>query len=64
MEKTFSVDQAKHIIEAHHTHNERAFIEYTDFSWEANDTKMDPDWQEVAFIDSWSREKKARGDER
>ena len=28
-ERTFSVDQTKHIIEAHHEHNERAFIDYS-----------------------------------
>lgn len=27
------------------------------FQWEANDSICDPDWQEVAFIQSWAREK-------
>lgn len=26
------------------------------FSWDANDTVCDLDWQEVAFIKSWARE--------
>lgn len=26
------------------------------FSWESNDKKCDPDWQEVAFIRAWARE--------
>ncbi len=26
------------------------------FSWDANDDKCDPDWQEVAFVESWARE--------
>lgn len=28
------------------------------FSWDANDEICDPDWQEVAFIQAWNREKK------
>jgi hypothetical protein len=31
------------------------------FSWEANDSVMDSDWQEVAFIQSWAREITASG---
>lgn len=27
------------------------------FSWEVGDQVCDPDWQEVAFIQSWAREK-------
>jgi hypothetical protein len=27
------------------------------FEWDANDTECDPDWQEVAFIQAWGREK-------
>jgi hypothetical protein len=27
------------------------------FSWEADDQVCDPDWQEVAFIQPWAREK-------
>ena len=27
------------------------------FEWEANDEVMDRDWQEVAFIKAWGREK-------
>lgn len=26
------------------------------FSWAADDEKMDPDWQEVAFVQAWGRE--------
>lgn len=28
------------------------------FSWDCDDTVCDPDWQEVAFIEAWGREKK------
>ena len=28
------------------------------FQWEADDKVCDPDWQEVAFIQAWAREKK------
>jgi len=28
------------------------------FSWEADDEKMDSNWQEVAFIKAWQRESK------
>jgi len=28
------------------------------FEWDANDEICDPDWQEVAFIQAWGREKK------
>ena len=27
------------------------------FSWDADDEECDPDWQEVAFIKAWAREK-------
>ena len=27
------------------------------FQWDGNDTVCDPDWQEVAFIQAWGREK-------
>lgn len=27
------------------------------FVWESNDKLCDPDWQEVAFIQAWTREK-------
>ena len=27
------------------------------FEWEADDEICDPDWQEVAFIQAWAREK-------
>lgn len=27
------------------------------FEWDADDAEMDPDWQEVAFVKSWAREK-------
>jgi hypothetical protein len=27
------------------------------FQWEADDEACDPDWQEVAFIQAWGREK-------
>lgn len=27
------------------------------FSWDADDDKCDPDWQEVAFVQAWAREK-------
>jgi len=27
------------------------------FSWHDEDTVMDPDWQEVAFIEAWARRK-------
>ena len=26
------------------------------FSWNADDKKCDPDWQEVAFVEAWGRE--------
>lgn len=26
------------------------------FEWDADDAVMDPDWQEVAFIQSWARD--------
>lgn len=28
------------------------------FQWEAGDNECNPDWQEVAFVESWAREKK------
>lgn len=28
------------------------------FAWDVNDTICDPDWQEVAFVEAWAREKK------
>lgn len=28
------------------------------FSWDGNDPVCDPDWQEVAFVQAWAREKK------
>lgn len=30
------------------------------FEWESSDPVCDPDWQEVAFIPAWAREKKTR----
>lgn len=27
------------------------------FSWDADDEECDPDWQEVAFVQAWGREK-------
>ena len=27
------------------------------FSWESDDGECDPDWQEVAFVEAWAREK-------
>lgn len=27
------------------------------FSWDCDDLECDPDWQEVAFIKAWAREK-------
>ena len=27
------------------------------FRWDVNDTICDPDWQEVAFVKAWGREK-------
>jgi hypothetical protein len=27
------------------------------FTWTDADTEMDPDWQEVAFVKAWAREK-------
>lgn len=27
------------------------------FSWDGDDEKCDPDWQEVAFVKAWAREK-------
>lgn len=27
------------------------------FSWEVGDEVCDPDWQEVAFVEAWAREK-------
>jgi len=31
------------------------------FSWECGDDECDPDWQEVAFIKAWAREKPLNG---
>ncbi len=28
------------------------------FEWDSDDNIQDPDWQEVAFIESWGRERK------
>lgn len=28
------------------------------FEWDADDAAMNPDWQEVAFVKSWAREKR------
>ena len=33
------------------------------FSWDAEDEKCDPDWQEVAFVKAWAREKKQPWDD-
>ena|ERR1700679_1809666 len=33
------------------------------FSWEADDEVCDPNWQEVAFIQSWGRQKPGPGDD-
>ena len=33
------------------------------FSWEGNDEVCDPDWQEVAFIQAWGRQKLGPGDD-
>ena len=30
------------------------------FEWDADDEACDPDWQEVAFIQAWGREKKPK----
>ena len=30
------------------------------WSWPADDTEMDVDWQEVAFIQAWARDKRPR----
>ena len=30
------------------------------FSWEADDNVCDPDWQEVAFIKAWARERDSK----
>ncbi len=27
------------------------------FQWESNDAVCDPDWQEVAFVQAWARDK-------
>jgi hypothetical protein len=33
------------------------------FEWAADDDECDPDWQEVAFVPAWGREKPGRLDE-
>jgi hypothetical protein len=35
-----------------------AILQASTFEWEVGDTVMDEDWQEVAFIEAWAREKK------
>ena len=30
------------------------------FEWDPDDTVCDPDWQEVAFVKAWAREKASR----
>jgi hypothetical protein len=30
------------------------------FTWSIDDEECDPDWQEVAFIQAWAREKNRR----
>jgi hypothetical protein len=32
------------------------------FQWDGDDEKCDPDWQEVAFVQAWAREKKPNTD--
>lgn len=32
------------------------------FSWECDDDVCDPDWQEVAFVQAWGREKPEPGE--
>lgn len=34
------------------------------FSWDADDKIRDPDWQEVAFVQAWAREKEEKADDR
>ncbi len=34
-----------------------AICQASTFQWEVDDEVCDPDWQEVAFIQSWAREK-------
>lgn len=34
-----------------------AILQASTFAWEADDKVCDEDWQEVAFIEAWAREK-------
>jgi hypothetical protein len=34
-----------------------AILQASTFSWDGDDEVCDPDWQEVAFIQAWAREK-------
>lgn len=36
-----------------------AIFQASKFSWDCDDKICDPDWQEVAFIQAWAREKEA-----
>jgi gentisate 1,2-dioxygenase len=35
-----------------------AILQASTFEWSADDEVCDPDWQEVAFVQAWGREKK------
>ena len=37
--------------------NGYVILQASTFAWKPDDKEMDPDWQEVAFIEAWGREK-------
>lgn len=39
-----------------------AILQASTFAWDVNDSTCDPDWQEVAFVQAWARQKSVEGE--
>ena len=48
-------------VRLHYDYERDGFVieQASTFSWDGGDEVCDPDWQEVAFIRSWAREKQS-----
>lgn len=59
IEVTLSDVRAADGIRVHYDFDRDGWVieQASTFSWDADDEKCDPDWQEVAFIQAWAREK-------
>ena len=46
-------------LRLHYDYDRDGFVieQASTFSWDPSDEKYDMDWQEVAFVESWGREK-------